>query len=55
LRDSGFKNDQLEQLGKSLEPNTSAVVSKKDTARNFGHRSAVLAALMRLAGIDPAC
>jgi uncharacterized membrane protein len=26
LRDSGFKNDQLEQLGKSLQPNTSAVV-----------------------------
>jgi len=26
LRDSGFKNDQLEQLGKSLEPNSSAVV-----------------------------
>jgi uncharacterized membrane protein len=26
LRDSGFKNDQLEQLGKSLGPNTSAVV-----------------------------
>src|ERR1700740_430204 len=23
LRDSGFKNDQLEQLGKSLQPNTS--------------------------------
>ncbi len=90
LRDSGFKNDPLEQLGKSLEPNTSAVVmeiacgrsrrdaaslgarrgargragtwsrtshpvsGKKDTARNFGHRSAVVAALMRLAGIEPA-
>jgi len=26
LRDSGFKNDQLEQLGKSLGPNQSAVV-----------------------------
>ena len=26
LRDSGFKNDQLEQLGKSLTPNGSAVV-----------------------------
>ena len=26
LRDSGFKNEQLEQLGKSLEPNSSAVV-----------------------------
>jgi hypothetical protein len=26
LRNSGFKNDQLEQLGKSLQPNTSAVV-----------------------------
>ena len=26
LRDSGFKNDQLEQLGKSLQPNTSAIV-----------------------------
>jgi uncharacterized membrane protein len=26
LRDSGFRNDQLEQLGKSLGPNTSAVV-----------------------------
>ena len=26
LRDSGFKNDQLDQLGKSLQPNTSAVV-----------------------------
>jgi uncharacterized membrane protein len=26
LRDSGFKNDQLEQLGRSLGPNTSAVV-----------------------------
>ena len=26
LRDSGFKNDQLEQLGKSLEPSTSAIV-----------------------------
>jgi uncharacterized membrane protein len=26
LRDSGFKNDQLEELGRSLEPNTSAVV-----------------------------
>lgn len=26
LRDSGFKNDQLEQLGKSLGPNHSAVV-----------------------------
>jgi uncharacterized membrane protein len=26
LRDSGFKNDQLEQLGKSLQPNSSAVV-----------------------------
>jgi len=26
LRDSGFKNDQLEQLGKSLHPNSSAVV-----------------------------
>jgi uncharacterized membrane protein len=26
LRDSGFKNDQLEQLGKSLKPNNSAVV-----------------------------
>jgi uncharacterized membrane protein len=26
LRDSGFKNDQLEQLGKSLEPNGSALV-----------------------------
>jgi uncharacterized membrane protein len=26
LRDSGFKNDQLEQLGKSLGPDTSAVV-----------------------------
>jgi uncharacterized membrane protein len=26
LRDSGFKNDQLEQLGKSLGPNDSAVV-----------------------------
>lgn len=25
LRDSGFKNDQLEQLGKSLTPNSSAV------------------------------
>jgi hypothetical protein len=26
LRDSGFKNDQLEQLGKSLQPSHSAVV-----------------------------
>jgi uncharacterized membrane protein len=26
LRDSGFKNDQLEQLGGSLEPNSSAIV-----------------------------
>ena len=26
LRDSGFKNDQLEQLGRSLEPNSSAIV-----------------------------
>ena len=26
LRDSGFKNDQLEELGKSLGPNSSAVV-----------------------------
>jgi uncharacterized protein DUF1269 len=26
LRDSGFKNDQLEQLGESLKPNGSAVV-----------------------------
>jgi uncharacterized membrane protein len=26
LRDSGFKNDQLEQLGKTLAPNSSAVV-----------------------------
>ena len=26
LRDSGFKNDQLEQLGESLGPNSSAVV-----------------------------
>jgi uncharacterized membrane protein len=26
LRDSGFKNDQLEQLGKTLTPNSSAVV-----------------------------
>src|SRR5215470_6384289 len=26
LRDSGFKNDQLEQLGSSLGPNSSAVV-----------------------------
>jgi len=26
LRGSGFKNDQLEQLGKSLEPNSSAIV-----------------------------
>jgi uncharacterized membrane protein len=26
LRDSGFKNDQLEKLGSSLEPNGSAVV-----------------------------
>jgi uncharacterized membrane protein len=26
LRDSGFKNDQLEQLGRSLQPNSSAVV-----------------------------
>ncbi|HKD33409.1 MAG TPA: DUF1269 domain-containing protein [Gaiellaceae bacterium] len=26
LRDSGFKNDQLEQLGKSLQPNSSAIV-----------------------------
>jgi hypothetical protein len=26
LGDSGFKNDQLEQLGKSLGPNSSAVV-----------------------------
>ena len=26
LRDSGFNNDQLEQLGKSLGPNSSAVV-----------------------------
>ena len=26
LRDSGFKNEQLEQLGKSLQPNTSAIV-----------------------------
>ena len=26
LRDSGFKNDQLEQLGKSLAPNSSAAV-----------------------------
>ena len=26
LRDSGFKNDQLEQLGKSLAPNSSALV-----------------------------
>src|SRR5215510_7003453 len=26
LRDSGFKNDQLEQLGQSLGPNSSAVV-----------------------------
>ena len=26
LRDSGFKNDQLEELGRSLTPNSSAVV-----------------------------
>jgi hypothetical protein len=26
LRDSGFKNDQLEQLGKSLQPSSSAIV-----------------------------
>jgi len=26
LRDSGFKNDQLEQLGQTLKPNSSAVV-----------------------------
>ena len=26
VRDSGFKNDQLEQLGKSLAPGNSAVV-----------------------------
>ena len=26
LRDPGFKNDQLEQLGKTLGPNSSAVV-----------------------------
>ena len=26
LRDSGFKNEQLEQLGRSLKPNSSAVV-----------------------------
>jgi uncharacterized membrane protein len=26
LRDSGFKNEQLDQLGKSLGPNNSAVV-----------------------------
>jgi hypothetical protein len=26
LRDSGFKNDQLDQLGKSLQPNSSAIV-----------------------------
>ena len=26
LRDSGFKNDQLEQLGRSLEPDSSAIV-----------------------------
>jgi len=26
LRDSGFENDQLEQLGKSLTPNSSAAV-----------------------------
>ena len=26
IRDSGFKNDQLEQLGKSLGPGNSAVV-----------------------------
>jgi hypothetical protein len=25
LRDSGFKNDQLEQLGKSLQPSSSAI------------------------------
>jgi hypothetical protein len=30
LRDSGFKNDQLEQLGKSLGPNSSAVVVEID-------------------------
>jgi hypothetical protein len=28
LRDSDFKNDQLEQLGKSLGPNSSAVVAE---------------------------
>jgi uncharacterized membrane protein len=28
LRDSGFKNDQLEQLGRSLGPNSSAVVAE---------------------------
>jgi uncharacterized membrane protein len=40
LRDSGFKNDQLEALGKSLGPNSSAVVVEIaadaiDTARNL--------------------
>jgi Protein of unknown function (DUF1269) len=40
LRDSGFKNDQLEQLGKSLGPNHSAVVVELaadgvDTARKL--------------------
>jgi uncharacterized membrane protein len=40
LRDSGFKNDQLEQLGKTLTPNSSAIVIEiagdaVDQARNL--------------------
>jgi hypothetical protein len=31
LRDSGFKNDQLEQLGKTLKPNSSAIVIEMDS------------------------
>ena len=39
LRDSGFKNDQLERLGTSLAPNNSAVVDR-DRRRRRGCRQA---------------
>jgi hypothetical protein len=46
LRDSGFKNDQLEQLGKSLQPNGSAVVAEiaADAASSAEQLLKVLAA-----------
>ena len=41
IRDSGFKNDQLEQLGKSLGPGNSAVVFEiaADAVPSPGERS----------------